>query len=288
MPRPPAPSPIAIPDITHVLASALEALAFPPQWVRNVNAEQASELAGMRLTRGGIYFPTAARVQPQGLLDILAQTAGIDMLSAEVARISTVSGSWRALDFSGKVLASAPYVVLAGGVHSKTVLEQSGLLDEKARLAAMHALGGEVSFIPAQYLSGGPRCIVAGDGYVLPQHAGQCVIGSTYVHAAQQVSVTQEGIAANVERAAGLLNISELSARLKDQNIGVWAGWRAVLPGRLPAIGPVARAPGVWLACGFASRGLTWATLAGDLIAGAVNGEPLVLENDIIQVISEN
>jgi len=270
------------------LASVLDALQFPTQWVRGVSADQASELAGMSLTRGGVYFPTAARVQPQGLLDALAQTAGIDMLNAAVARISHLSGSWQALDFSGKVLASAPHVVLAGGVHSKTVLEQSGLLAGNARLEAMHALGGEVSFIPAQSLSGGPRCIVAGDGYVLPVQDGHCVIGSTYAHAAKQVSVTPDGIAANVKRAAGLLNIPELSVRLKDEKISGWAGWRAVVPGRLPVIGPVLHAPGVWVACGFASRGLTWATLAGDLIAGALNGEPLVLENDIIQVISEN
>ena len=152
----------------------------------------------------------------------------------------------------------------------------------------MHALGGEVSFIPAADLSGGPRCIVAGDGYVLPQQEGHCVIGSTYAHAAQEVLVTQAGLVANLKRAAGLLNIPELPGRINVGALAGWAGWRAVLPGRLPAIGPVLHAPGVWVACGFASRGLTWATLAGDLIAGALNGEPLVVENDIIETISDN
>ncbi len=270
------------------LASVLDALKFPSQWVQYLRADQASELSGMPLNRGGIYFPTAARVNPQGLLDALAKTAGVDVLCAQVAQVAGVSGSWRALDGSGKVLAHAPYVVIAGGVHTRTVLKQSGLLDENARLSAMHALGGEVSCIPSADLYGGPRCIVAGDGYVLPAQNGQCVIGSTYAHAARDVFVSPEGIAANIKRAAGLLNMPELFGQLKDKQIGGWAGWRAVLPGRLPAIGPVQRAPGVWVACGFASRGLTWATLAGDLIAGALNGEPLVLENDIIQVISEN
>jgi tRNA 5-methylaminomethyl-2-thiouridine biosynthesis bifunctional protein len=152
----------------------------------------------------------------------------------------------------------------------------------------MHALGGEVSFVPSAELAGGPKCIVSGDGYVLPAFEGYCVIGSTYAHAAKEVSVTPEGITGNIKRAAGLLNIPMLTEYFKDRQLGGWAGWRAVLPGRLPAIGPVLHAPGVWVACGFASRGLTWATLAGDLIAGALNGEPLVLENDIIGVISDN
>jgi tRNA 5-methylaminomethyl-2-thiouridine biosynthesis bifunctional protein len=66
-----------------------------------------------------------------------------------------------------------------------------------------------------------------------------------------------------------------------------WAGWRAVLPGRLPAIGPVAQTEGLWVATGFASRGLTWSSLAGDLIAGALSGEPLALERDIMDKISQ-
>ena len=195
---------------------------------------------------------------------------------------------WQALDPFGKVLASAEHIVLAAGMRTQTLLKQSGLLGENARLSAMHALGGEVSFIPSAELAGGPKCIVSGDGYVLPDFEGYCVIGSTYAHAAQEVLVTLEGVEGNLKRAAGLLNIPMLSEYLKDRSFGGWAGWRAVLPGRLPAIGPVLHAPGVWVACGFASRGLTWAALAGDLIAGALNGEPLVLENDIIGVISDN
>jgi len=210
------------------------------------------------------------------------------MLCAKVDRIASVSGVWQVLDQAGRVVAVTPHIVLAGGLHTQTVLKQSGLLTEHARLSAMHALGGEVSFVPTSALRGGPKCIVAGDGYVLPSQDGYCVIGSTYAHAAQNAAVTAEGIASNLKRAAGLLSISQLTESVKVEELGGWAGWRAVLPGRLPAIGPVLHAPGVWVACGFASRGLTWAALAGDLIAGTLNGEPLVVENDIIEAISDN
>lgn len=270
------------------LSAVLDALQFPAEWVECVTAERASELAGIPLGRGGIYFPTAARVNPPGLLSALAKTPGIEMLTAQAARIANVSGLWQVSDQTGRVLASAPHVVLAGGMHTRTVLEQSGLLKENARLAQMHTLGGEVSFIPSADLSGGPQCIIAGDGYVLPDYEGFCVVGSTYAHAALEACVTPQGIAGNLTRTAGLLNKPEFYNQMKEWQLGGWAGWRAVLPGRLPSIGPVLHAPGVWVACGFASRGLTWATLAGDLIAGALNGEPLVVENDIIEVISEN
>ena len=270
------------------LSAVLDALQFPAAWVEYVTAERASELAGLPLGRGGIHFPTAARVNPPGLLNALAKTPGIHMLTAQAGRISNVGGLWQVSDQMGKVLVSAPHVVLASGLHTRAVLEQSGLLKENARLAQMHALGGEVSFIPSADISGGPQCIIAGDGYVLPDYEGVCVVGSTYAHAAQDALVTAQGIAGNLKRAAGLLSIPELYNQIKGRQLSGWAGWRAVLPGRLPSIGPVLHAPGVWVACGFASRGLTWATLAGDLIAGALNGEPLVVENDIIEAISDN
>ena len=270
------------------LAAALDALKFPSEWVRNVTAEQARAISGLPLKRGGIYFPGALRIHPQGLIHALALTPGIAVMKGRVEQLVARSGRWQALDCDGRVIASAPHIVLASGLHTQTVLANSSLLEKTGRLAAMHALGGEISFVPASALGGGPRCIVAGDGYVLPAQAGECVIGSTYAHAAKQVLVTQDGMTKNVARAAGLLNIPELSEGLSHLPLRGWAGWRAVLPGRLPSIGPVAHAPGVWVACGFASRGLTWAALAGDLIAGALNGEPVIVENDIMHGTSDN
>ncbi len=268
------------------LESVVQTLQFSPLWTRYVSAQEASEIAGLRLNRGGIYFPTAARVDPQALLNALARSPGIEILHAEVCSVRRQGQAWQALDACGQVLASAPHAVLAGGFHTQAVLFQSGLLSPQSRLAAMHALGGEITFVPETFIGGGPRCIVGGDGYVLPSLNGVCVAGSSYLHGAQLVSVTQAGVEGNLKRVSGLLNQPDLPARLAGERLAGWAGWRAVLPGRLPAIGPVPQTQGLWVATGFASRGLTWATLAGDLIAGALNGEPIALENDIIATIS--
>jgi tRNA 5-methylaminomethyl-2-thiouridine biosynthesis bifunctional protein len=67
-----------------------------------------------------------------------------------------------------------------------------------------------------------------------------------------------------------------------------WGGQRAVVPDRFPVVGPVLGSPGLWVATGFASRGLTWASLAGDLIGAYLTNEPLPLENDIMTKISKN
>jgi len=59
-----------------------------------------------------------------------------------------------------------------------------------------------------------------------------------------------------------------------------------VVAGRLPVFGPVPKAPGLWLACAYGSRGLTWAALAGDLLAASLEGEPLPLERTLQNAVA--
>ncbi len=273
-------------DLAHVL----EGLALPEQWVRYVSCAQASDIAGVSLTRGGLYFPSAARIRPERLIEALLQSPGIERVDAQVDQVKRVNGQWHVLDVSGEVRAQAPQVVLASAFGTQALLQKSGLLNHHARISAMHQLGGEITLMPEQLLAGGPRCIVSGDGYVLPSLDGLCAVGSSYVHGAERIEPSLEGAQGNVVRAAGLLGLAgltELTGLTDLAAMPSWAGWRAVLPGRLPAIGPVAQTEGLWVATGFASRGLTWASLAGDLIAGALSGEPLALERDIMDKISQ-
>jgi tRNA 5-methylaminomethyl-2-thiouridine biosynthesis bifunctional protein len=273
------------------LKSLAEGLGFSEQFMRFVDAARASELAGLSLARGGLYFPTARRVQPQALLAKLAQTEGITCLSAQVARVERVErglGGWRLLDLTGRVLLEAPQVVLAAGLETQQLLEASGLLATSSRLASMYGLGGELTYVDQECLSGGPRCIVSGDGYVLPAVQGQCVVGGSYLNKAGSDEAVAVARQENLERGAQLLNVTlPPSARAPSLLTG-WGGQRAVIPDRFPVVGPVSGYAGLWVATGYASRGLTWASLVGDLIAARLTNEPLPLENDIIAKISKN
>jgi tRNA 5-methylaminomethyl-2-thiouridine biosynthesis bifunctional protein len=266
-------------------------LGFPEQFMRPVDAAQASELAGMALARGGLYFSTARRVQPQPLLAKLAQTDGITCLSAKVARIERVAGGvgpWRVLDRTGTVLAEASQVVLAAGLATQELLAVSDLLEPSSRLASMYGLEGELTYVDQALLAGGPRCIVSGDGYVLPAVQGQCVLGGSYLNDGGSPEASALARQENLERGAQLLNIPVPHSQRERSPLKGWGGQRAVVPDRFPVVGPVLGSPGLWVATGFASRGLTWASLAGDLIAACLASEPLPLENDIIARISKN
>jgi len=271
------------------LKRIVDELRLPEQFVRFVDVTQASELAGMSLARGGLYFSTACRVQPVPLLAKLAQEGGVTCLNAEVVRLERRGEQWRAIDATDRVLIEAEQMVLAAGLATQQLLAASTLLAAGSRLASMYGVGGELTYVDQGLLAGGPRCIVSGDGYVLPAVRGQCVVGGSYLNG-DLASVEAASLARqeNLERGAQLLNIPLSRSVRAPLKLKGWGGQRAVVPDRFPVVGPVLGAPGLHVATGFASRGLTWASLAGDLIAASLTNEPMPLENDIIARISKN
>ena len=269
-------------------AETLNALQFPPGWVRAVSRAQAGALCGVPVARGGAYFSQGALVRPDRLIAHLLAHPRITHRLGAVNRVQAADGVWRVLDAGSRVLAEGDHVVLSTGRDTPDVLRASGLLaaDATKGLAAMHAMAGEISFLhsPAAPLARVQR-VLGGEGYLLPGVHARHVIGSTYVRGAELSEVSPAGQDVNLGKAAGLIgaSIEALRPALVD---GGWAGWRAVVPGRLPVIGAWPETPGVWVATAYASRGLTWAALAGEMIAAALHGEPDVVETDLARKIA--
>lgn len=265
------------------LAETLEMLALPQQWVRWVEPDEARELAGLPLPRGGLYFADGLLVRPQALIDRLLDHPGISRRTARVERLAPEGQGWSLLGADGHTVARARHVVLANAIGAQSVLRSSELLGPLPQMTNMHGLAGEVCHVPAAAFHGGPRCVIGGEGYLLPALDGLCVAGSTYVPGALTCGISVQGQAVNREKAAGLLG---WAPDIPAGGWAGWAGWRAVVAGRLPVAGALPHAPGVWLASGYGSRGLTWSALLGDVIAAQLCGEPLPLETDLLAAIA--
>jgi len=261
----------------HTLAT----LAFPSAWVRWLERDEARTLSGLPLQRGGLYFRDGLLVRPDALLTALLALPGISVHPQRVLQLQHKAAGWQAWGENGALIAQAPTVILANAAAAPTLLPPHSLA-ALPKLQALHALAGEISLLPASTLGDGPRCIVGGEGYLLPPVEGWCVAGSTYVHGAHRAQISDDGRHVNLRKAAGLSGLAFNPAHAGPG----WAGWRAVMPGRLPVIGPVPDASGLWLATGYASRGLSWSALAGDLLAAALENEPLPLERDLLATIA--
>lgn len=256
-----------------------------PGWARWVDAHQASEIAGLSLPRGGLWLPAGWLVQVPDLVATLKGHPGVVPIRASVDTLRFQGGQWEARDSQGRCVGRAPVAVLANAGDTLGLLQRSGLWTHTTRLAGLHRLAGEVTAIPAEALAGGPRCVVGGDGYVLPAAQGWCVVGGTYQRGVTVAGCSPDGVHQNLARAQRLLGQAGLAERLQRGPWQGWAGWRAVLPGRLPAIGPLDGQPGLWVFTGGASRGLTWSALGATLITAALSGAPLPLERSLLRAV---
>lgn len=204
-----------------------------------------------------------------------------------------------------RVLAECEVVILAAAAYTPQLLANSGLDTYTRRsgrkapalpaIMAMDTLGGQVMHVPVGMLPQVPSTVIGAEGYFLPPIDGHCVLGSTYEPRREVPPLTPEGQRQIVSKLAGALApdvLKTVSERLDNATAPFeapfpgWSGSRAVIRGRLPAFGPVPGQEGLWLACGYASHGLTWSALAGDVIAAMLCAEPVPLEQDLLQAVA--
>jgi tRNA 5-methylaminomethyl-2-thiouridine biosynthesis bifunctional protein len=173
--------------------------------------------------------------------------------------------------------------------------------NDAARLARLEAplkkVRGQLTRLPAGSMPL-PTAVLAGAGHLIPESDGGAILGATFDYDDERVQPRAEDHAGNLERLERLLPgaVPRVDAMALD---GV-VGFRCVSPDRLPLIGSLPdgdavgpglatrdcpRIPGLYGAFAYASRGLTWAALGGELIACALEGEPLPMESDLVDAI---
>jgi tRNA 5-methylaminomethyl-2-thiouridine biosynthesis bifunctional protein len=265
----------------------LDVLGFPRDWVRWVDSREASRLAGFAVPFGGVHFAEGRRVRPEPLLEALLARAGSACIPALVERlVRDDHGNWLALDERGGTIATAPVAVLANAARAAALIGSLPDAVRAPRILSMQDMPGQVSyFVPGPDLPAA-RLIVAGNGYWLPAVEGVGVAGGTYAAQDAPAAVTREGHLEIAGRLAALLGADPAAVLARLGTPDGWAGRRAVAARRLPVIGRVSGAEGLWAACGFGSRGLTWSALAGDIVAASLAGEPAPLERDLLKAIA--
>jgi len=295
------------------MRAAVARLQFPQAWVQWVERAQACELAGLPLAHGGLFFPQGRMVQPAALLPALTQAA--DKIPARVAGLRREpGGDWCLLDPQGRGLTQAPVVVLAtaGGTPellgqvmqtpTRTADQGSNPADGAGkfpRLSRMRHLAGQISYFRTGRALPAPRCILSGHGYWLPDVQGLSTGGSTYLAAPAHANprdgtpaswlqrwISDAGHTAIIEQLATLGGAPRAALQAHLSRTQAWSGWRAAMADHLPVIGAIPGMDGVWTACAFGSRGLCWSALAGEVIGGALTGEPTPLERELCRKIA--
>ncbi len=108
--------------------------------------------------------------------------------------------------------------------------------------------------------------------YLRTSRDGQIIVGGEDIDAFDPVRrdrETSERTSIIAQKAAVLLGL--------DSPLSVDRRWSAMFgssPDGLPAIGPAANLPGVWLSAGFGGNGIAFAALAAEILTSALTGRP--------------
>jgi tRNA 5-methylaminomethyl-2-thiouridine biosynthesis bifunctional protein len=282
--------------------NAIAALGYPHGYAQYIERGAAETLTGCRLSSGGWWFSGGGWMRPPALIAAQLATAGgttggaalTPHFGVDVRKIARSGGEWQALAADGTRIAAAPVLVLANS-HDITRL---------ASIAQpLKNIRGQVTYLPAANIVA-PRVVLAGKGYVLPAADAVVVTGSTYDHDNDDPAPQVQGHEANLLRLAQLLPHARVEADAAKLDGAV--GFRCVAPDRMPLVGAIPdvdaaraqqgrlsgaqlsdlpRCPGLYCASAYASRGLVWAALAGELLASLIEGEPLPLEGDLADAL---
>ncbi len=289
----------------------LHRLGLPPEHLEWLEQAQARAKANIPVPSGGWLFHQGGWLDPAGYAQALLADA---KTHAEVVFLpgqgvhqlhrTTQAGqaTWQAKDAQNQVIAQAPVVIMAGAGGTSALIQA---LPGVAPLP-LSSLRGQISSLPVHEGISAPHLPVAGAGYALPAHEGRLLFGATSDVDDLDPHVREADHAHNLEQAFQLGSLPQASvANAMPNDLQGRVGWRASTPDSLPYVGalPLADAPppvvgqraprmdqprliprlrdehgGVYIITGFGSRGITWAALAGELLASWVTGSPCPIE----------
>lgn len=267
-------------------------LGWPDQLLSFINRDEAAKRLGLAVDTGGWWFPQGGWVQPASLcraaLDAFPERITLRCNTA-VDRLEKGKTGWLLYDGTGEKLAEAPVVILAAGVAASHFEQFSPIPQIPAR--------GQVSHLPAEQ-SAALRHVVFKQCYAIPPIDGHCLLGATLQYKETDPAERLADHAENLALARRLL--PGLADAIEPDKLQGRVGFRPMSPDRLPIVGPLPnsaaikgqprlaalpRHPGLWCLQGYGARGIVWAALMADLLVSRLEGEPLPLENDLVDAL---
>jgi tRNA 5-methylaminomethyl-2-thiouridine biosynthesis bifunctional protein len=284
----------------------LSAQEWPAHLLQAVDATTASELVGMKMAHGGLWFPAGGWVVPTQVCARLADhPLVVQRLGCEVAALERTAFGWRA---SGEGFAfEAEQVVVCSGHQAKNLSQFAAFPLQPVR--------GQISILPATVASESMLAVLCAEGYCAPAVAGQHVAGatSTFDDAATDLREADHAdnlakIAAHMPALYQALNQSlppcrgkvRMGVESQESNISTptpalplqgggsvfagRAGVRCSVPGATPLVGEVE--PGLYCSLAHGTRGLLTAGIAGEVIAAAMCGQLPPLPQSLLDALA--
>ena len=272
-------------DVQRAIAAEQRLPSDFAQWLEPA---EASALLGSPAPHGAWRFPRGGWMRPPSACGAMLTACGealVRRFGAGEVTLARQAGGWAARNRDGTVIAEAPVVILASGARR---IEQAAALP-------LARLRGQVTHLAAGSIAP-PPMVLCREAYLTPAVRGWHSTGATY-DGDDDPALRASSQDDNLDRMRAMLGDPQAAAAAPLEGR---VGFRSVAPDRLPLIGAlpdpaaatrlerlreVPRHPGLYGLLGYASRGLTWAPLAAELLAAQLDGTPLPLESDLVDAL---
>ena len=254
---------------------------WPEHLFRVIDDSEASDLTGIKMESGGLWFPSGGWVVPPALCARLVDDPLIESrLGHQVEMLTQSDDGWLAEGFDGEGDGWAIRVdlVVVCCAHSALALDQFSQFP-------LTAVRGQVSLIPETQSSRSLRSVVCGDGYCAPALQGLHVIGASHSFNDESLDVRPCDHADNLARmAAHSPALREALGEIDIDHLEGRASVRCSAPGAMPLVGEVQ--PGLYCSLAHGTRGLITAGLAGETIAAMACGHLSPLPESILSALA--
>lgn len=268
-------------------------LSIYPELGRLVNAQQASDLAGIDISTECLYIPYSGWLNSPALCHYLLDNNNITVLDNTTIDSLNYDDTHWWLNNS-----HAPVLILANGYKINQFKETQYLPIKPIR--------GQMTQIASNRQSQGLTIPLCAEGHVVPGVNGIHHFGASYELGAASAAIKLGDDQENQEKLALISPIhwsKEVTAH--------WAGVRATTPDYLPLLGPLVKAheflaiyaglasnskrwiaaeapcyPGLYACAGFGSRGLTTIPLSAEWLAALINKEMVGAPRHLLQAVS--
>jgi tRNA 5-methylaminomethyl-2-thiouridine biosynthesis bifunctional protein len=273
-------------DHASVQRSIAQLHRYPADYARWLEAPEAAALLQGPAPDGAWLFPQAGWAQPASVCAAMLDACGAALVRRfGVGSVSLMraEGQWTVLDSAGQPVASAPVLIVANGAGARQLAQSAALPLAAVRGQVTHLARGALPVLPF---------VLCREAYLTPPIDGIHSLGASY----DDDSDTTLRQASQDQNLAKIRSLLDDPALAPEEPLAGRVGFRCVAPDRLPLVGAlpdaeagarierlrdVTRHTGLYGLLGYASRGLSWAPLAAELLASQLDGEPLPLEAEL-------
>ncbi|GIU28021.1 FAD-dependent 5-carboxymethylaminomethyl-2-thiouridine(34) oxidoreductase MnmC [Shewanella schlegeliana] len=285
---------------------------WDPNIAQAINAEQASNIAGVKLDDGGIFYPQGGWVSPQDFTRAaFTQAQAISdaslKLNTQITDIRFKDGSWY-LDSNTETFGPFKALIVANG-KSITQFSQTQYLQATG-------FRGQVSHVPSRAKLSKLSAVLCAHGYMTPSNNSLHCLGASYVKNAVDTHYSSSEQVENLHKIqhsyVGQDWVEEIDVSGHSARVGV----RMVTRDHAPMMGPAPdldsimalyqdhqltpesrvywqkhNAPvhqGLYVLGGLGSRGLSSGPLAAEALAAQICGELMPISRDFVALLNPN